>query len=218
MPLMILAVGSIFTGWLGAPEYLWGSRWDRWLEPIFGVQATSWFGEHARLSVTLITLAVVAVGIYAGLPVMYRQDPSARAGWQHWRGVLYSLLLNKYYVDEFYDFIIVRPFTAVAKFLCAHRRSLGDRWHGQWRRRHGARFQHDLARPADRQRAALRARCSWSACWRCWPTICGQLYMMSAQVLRRFDFAARHPGVWRGGCFMLLPRAAKSAALFTVAL
>ncbi len=38
-PLMILAVGSIFTGWLGAPEYLWGSRWDHWLAPIFGPAA-----------------------------------------------------------------------------------------------------------------------------------------------------------------------------------
>ncbi len=26
LPLIILAAGSIFTGWLGAPEYLWGSR------------------------------------------------------------------------------------------------------------------------------------------------------------------------------------------------
>ncbi|HEX2928833.1 MAG TPA: NADH-quinone oxidoreductase subunit L, partial [Candidatus Binatia bacterium] len=31
MPLIVLALGSIFAGWLGAPEYLWGSRWDHWL-------------------------------------------------------------------------------------------------------------------------------------------------------------------------------------------
>ena len=31
LPLVILAAGSIFAGWLGAPEYLWGSRWDHWL-------------------------------------------------------------------------------------------------------------------------------------------------------------------------------------------
>ena len=31
LPLIVLAIGSIFAGWLGAPEYLWGSRWDHWL-------------------------------------------------------------------------------------------------------------------------------------------------------------------------------------------
>ena len=45
-PLVILAIGSIFTGWLGAPEYLWGNRWDHWLEPIFGVQEHHGCREH----------------------------------------------------------------------------------------------------------------------------------------------------------------------------
>src|SRR5581483_6295726 len=34
LPLIVLAIGSIFAGWLGAPEYLWGSRWDAWLAAI----------------------------------------------------------------------------------------------------------------------------------------------------------------------------------------
>src|SRR5258708_34990489 len=36
LPLIVLAIGSVFTGWLGAPEYLWGSRWDHWLSAVFG--------------------------------------------------------------------------------------------------------------------------------------------------------------------------------------
>ena len=36
LPLVVLAAGSIFAGWLGAPEYLWGSLWNQWLQPIFG--------------------------------------------------------------------------------------------------------------------------------------------------------------------------------------
>ena len=114
LPLMILAVGSIFTGWLGAPEYLWGSRWDHWLEPIFGAQA-----HHGAVStellVTFVTLAVVAVGIYLAY-LMYGK-PGALAGQRIGSGVLYELSLNKYYVDEIYDFIFVRPFTAAAKFF-----------------------------------------------------------------------------------------------------
>ena len=59
-PLIILAVGSIFTGWLGAPEYLWGSRWDHWLAPIFGAAAEPHGDLGSELLVTSLTLAVVA--------------------------------------------------------------------------------------------------------------------------------------------------------------
>jgi NADH-quinone oxidoreductase subunit L len=120
-PLIILAVGSIFTGWLGAPEYLWGSRWDRWLEPIFGSQA-----HHGSVStellVTLLTLAVVTVGIFLAY-LMYGK-PGAQPVAEASGGIFYDISLNKYYVDEVYDFIFVRPFTAAAKFFA----SIVDPW------------------------------------------------------------------------------------------
>jgi NADH-quinone oxidoreductase subunit L len=113
-PLIILAVGSIFTGWLGAPEYLWGSRWDLWLAPLFGAQA-----HHGSVStellVTFLTLAMVAVGIYLAY-LMYGKpgtQPSGAAS----HGIFYDISFNKYYVDEAYDAIFVRPFTAVSRFF-----------------------------------------------------------------------------------------------------
>jgi len=117
IPLMILALGSIFAGWLGAPEYLWGSVWERRFEQMFGVH-----GEHlgsltTEISLTLVTLAIVGLGILLayvsyGRGVRLPERLSSLAG-----GGLYRLLLNKYYVDELYDFFIVRPFTAVSRFL-----------------------------------------------------------------------------------------------------
>jgi NADH-quinone oxidoreductase subunit L len=116
VPLVILALGSIFAGWLGAPEYLWGSRWDHWLQPLFGAAAAHEGALSTEILVTLLTLAVVAVGIYfaylkygrAGIHV----DQKDRVG-----GVLYRLSLNKYYVDEIYDLVLVRPFTACSRFF-----------------------------------------------------------------------------------------------------
>ena len=113
LPLVVLACGSIFAGWLGAPEYLWGSRWDHWLEGIFG--APEHHGSvNSEIVVTLLTLAVVAVGIYLayakyGRPggAVDRSDGNA----------LYRLSLNKFYVDEFYDRVFVRPFTACSRFF-----------------------------------------------------------------------------------------------------
>ncbi|MGZ8477163.1 MAG: NADH-quinone oxidoreductase subunit L [Candidatus Binatia bacterium] len=121
-PLMILAVGSIFSGWLGAPEYLWGSRWDHWLAPIFGPAAGHHDSVSTELLVTALTLAVVTAGIYLAY-LMYGR-PGARTAQQTANGIFYNISLNKYYVDEIYDFVFVRPFTALAKFFA----SIVDPW------------------------------------------------------------------------------------------
>jgi NADH-quinone oxidoreductase subunit L len=113
LPLVVLACGSIFAGWLGAPEYLWGSRWDHWLEGIFG--APEHHGSvNSEILVTLLTLAVVAVGIY----LAYAKYGRTGAAIDRAEGsALYRLSLNKFYVDEFYDRVFVRPFTACSRFF-----------------------------------------------------------------------------------------------------
>jgi len=120
-PLIVLAFGSIFTGWLGAPEYLWGSRWDHWLEPIFGTQVHHG-SVNTELLATFLTLAVVTVGIYLAY-LMYGKPGTQPAGAAS-HGIFYDISLNKYYVDEVYDYIFVRPFTAVSKFFA----SVVDPW------------------------------------------------------------------------------------------
>jgi NADH-quinone oxidoreductase subunit L len=118
MPLIVLAFGSIFAGWLGAPEYLWGSRWDAWLLPTFGGAHDWHHGSVAdEVTLTLLTVAIGALGY--GLAYVLYSRPSklpeqmASLG----GGGLYRLLLNKYYVDELYDFLVVRPFTYCSSWL-----------------------------------------------------------------------------------------------------
>ena len=118
LPLVILAIGSIFTGWLGAPEYLWGSRWDQWLAPIFGAAQEAGHGSlDTEMTLMLLTLAIVGLGILLayisycrGAKVPERFSTLAGGG-------PYRLLLNKYYIDELYDSLIVRPFTAISRAL-----------------------------------------------------------------------------------------------------
>ena len=116
VPLVILAVGSIFSGWLGAPEYLWGSIWDDWLQPVFGASHSA---EHApvttELLVTAITLAVVALGIYLAY-ARYGRAQAAMAAAPTSTG-LYRLLLESYRIDDVYDRLVVRPFTAASDWL-----------------------------------------------------------------------------------------------------
>ena len=113
IPLMVLAAGSIFTGWLGAPDYLWGSAWDHWLQAIFG--APEHHGPAAtEIIVTLLTLAIIAVGVYWAYLRYGRMG--AQIG-ERSENLAYRLSLNKYYIDELYDLLIVRPFTACASFF-----------------------------------------------------------------------------------------------------
>jgi NADH-quinone oxidoreductase subunit L len=118
VPLIVLAFGSILAGWLGAPEYLWGSRWDAWLQPIFG-------GAHDlhkasvedEMTLTLLTVAIGFLG-FALAYVSYARPGklpdriSSLLG-----GALYRLLQKNYYVDELYDFLMVRPFTYCSRWL-----------------------------------------------------------------------------------------------------
>ncbi|MGN6716517.1 MAG: NADH-quinone oxidoreductase subunit L, partial [Candidatus Binatia bacterium] len=114
-PLVILAIGSIFAGWVGAPEYLWGSRWEHWLKPMFGAVAAQESSVATEILVTVLTLAVVAVGAYWAY-VKYGRVPAQPAPTAE-QGFLYRLSLNKYYIDEIYDYLIVRPFTASSRFF-----------------------------------------------------------------------------------------------------
>jgi NADH-quinone oxidoreductase subunit L len=109
-------VGSIFSGWLSAPEYLWGSVWDQWLQPVFGATHSV---EHAPVStellVTAITLAMVVLGIYLAYARYGRARatvPAAAA-----ETGLYRLLLDGYGIDEIYDRLVVRPYTAASDWL-----------------------------------------------------------------------------------------------------
>ncbi len=124
IPLVILSLGSILAGWLGTPEYMWGSQWDRWFVPIFGGH-----GEHlgsltTEIASMLATLASVGLGVLLaymayGRALRLPERLSSLAG-----DGLYRLLLNNYYLDEIYDFVFVRPFTALAKFFA----SIVDPW------------------------------------------------------------------------------------------
>ncbi len=118
VPLLLLAVGSIFTGWLGAPEYLWGSRWEPWLQPVFGGTHDAHHGHLVdELVLMVLTLAIVGLGIGIAYVSYCRggktpERLSAISG-----GAPYRVLLNKYYVDELYDFLLVRPFTLCSRWL-----------------------------------------------------------------------------------------------------
>jgi len=115
VPLAVLALGSVFAGWVGAPEFMWGSPWQRWLEPVFGAQGQAAHGEvSAEWLLMSLTFAIAALGFFlaylgygrgAGVPERISSWPA------------FNWLARKYYVDEMYDLILVRPFTRCAAWM-----------------------------------------------------------------------------------------------------
>jgi NADH-quinone oxidoreductase subunit L len=118
VPLVALAVFSLIGGYIGLPKVFGGGEWfSRWLDPVLGSRLP--ILEHgaahhpsAALEYGLMAVAIVVVFAGIGLAVwMYtkRVGTAERFG-RALGGLPYRISLNKYWIDEVYDTLIVRPF------------------------------------------------------------------------------------------------------------
>jgi NADH-quinone oxidoreductase subunit L len=108
IPLIILAILSIVTGYLGIPGFL---------EPMFatGSGETLHHGDSALFIMGLAT-AMGLLGI-AGAYYVYVLNPSLPDRLARQWQTAYRLSLNKWYLDEAYDRSVVRPTFAAATEL-----------------------------------------------------------------------------------------------------
>ena len=115
VPLMLLAVGSVFAGWLGTPK-LWNlgenfRRFEVWLEPSFASAAVEAAkeGEHgASLEWILMGVSVfIAILAIMVARYFYHRKPEIPDSIEKSLKPLHGLLYNKWYVDELYDFLFV---------------------------------------------------------------------------------------------------------------
>ena len=125
-PLVILAVLSVVGGWIGWPTVLGGSSYfDKFLEPALHVtapgasagelsesaqtQATE-HSEQGAKEVVFTTISVVAAGLGLLLAwLLYYRRPELPQRIADRLDGLYHAVVNKYYVDEFYAAIFVKP-------------------------------------------------------------------------------------------------------------
>ena len=116
VPLIVLAVGSIAAGWVGMPPILWPvNHIERFLAPVTEAVHGAAHEAHHLSHATEWLLTAAAVGIAAlGIFLAWRIWGGTRglAGEQGFASrfpTLHRLLENKWYVDEIYDRVIVRP-------------------------------------------------------------------------------------------------------------
>ena len=115
VPLMLLAVGGVFAGWLGVPG-AWGFSerfhgFERWLEPAFAsaaAEAAKGGAHDASLEWILmgISVAVAIIGIVVAR-YFYHHKPEIPDSLEKSLKPIHSLLYHKCYVDEVYDVLFV---------------------------------------------------------------------------------------------------------------
>jgi len=122
VPLAILAVLSVAGGWVGIPAVLGGSNhFEHWLAPVFHPVAAA--GAHgvaagaaeagAHHSTTLeiglmaLSVAIALCGIALAY-FLYRVRTGKPAEIASRWPTLYDVVYNKYYIDEFYEWAVIR--------------------------------------------------------------------------------------------------------------
>ena len=115
-PLVLLAILSVVGGLIGPPLQEKGNLLHRWLAPVFEDAPSFEHTVSAGTEWALIAISVVVA--VAGVAFAFRvygrsaEEPLARRTPR-----LYDTLLHKYWVDEFYDFAVVRAVYGLSRRL-----------------------------------------------------------------------------------------------------
>jgi NADH-quinone oxidoreductase subunit L len=141
VPLMILAFCSIFGGWFAAPHLLGKTDYfEAFLHPVFSAygvesgieQGASLAGAAGEAGGISPNPAMELLHALTGPPVVlaiigllvawwfYIRRPEAPKKLAERVHGLYTLLLNKYYVDEIYAILFVRPFLWISTNVLWH--------------------------------------------------------------------------------------------------
>ncbi|MGC4098112.1 MAG: NADH-quinone oxidoreductase subunit L [Nitrospira sp.] len=105
VPLIILAVLSILTGYLGIPSFL---------EPVFSTGSDPAVHHGSTGLIIMITATIMGLTGIAAAYYVYVLNPDLPERLaQQWKN-LYQASLNKWYVDEAYDRLFVQPTLATA--------------------------------------------------------------------------------------------------------
>lgn len=122
MPLIVLAVGAIAVGYYTGPlTYQFSHLLERTpnfkpLNDVPHMYDEIVGGNHPSAMIMNISIAVASLGV-ALAALMYLVQPALARSTAKSMGGLYNLSLNKLYIDEIYQFFLVRPAEALAQIF-----------------------------------------------------------------------------------------------------
>lgn len=126
VPLAVLAVLSVVGGWVGIPHVFGAiNQFEHWLEPVMNAghhvaasHVLAVAGDHAgtEISLMVITVILVLASIFAAY-TFYNRKPEMATRWREKLSGMHHLIYNKYFVDEIYGAVIVRPVIYLSLFF-----------------------------------------------------------------------------------------------------
>jgi len=114
VPLFLLGIGAIFSGYFFKDIFIGNESTNFWNISIFFLKEIKL--AHAPLWLLIITPILVILAI----PISYYyyvKNTKILLEFKKTNMPLYNFLLNKWYIDELYDFIIVNPLKKIGIFL-----------------------------------------------------------------------------------------------------
>jgi NADH-quinone oxidoreductase subunit L len=117
-PLVVLAAGAVLSGWLFYEQFVGDDMASFWGQSVYFAPDNQ-VPHHAHVVATWVKLAPLVVGL-AGIAlayVAYVRWPDLPARIAHGAGAVYRLFFNKWYFDEIYEAVFVRPAKAIGHGL-----------------------------------------------------------------------------------------------------
>jgi len=114
IPLIFLALGALFAGYAFKELFIGHHYEDFWKKSIFFIKEI----EHLHLPLWLLFSTPVLVVISIPLSYyLYIKNTNILSGIKKLNEPLYNFLLNKWYFDELYEAILVKPLKLIGLFL-----------------------------------------------------------------------------------------------------
>jgi NADH-quinone oxidoreductase subunit L len=105
IPIVILAVGAVVGGYIPVASFL---------SPVFGGGVE--VGTGAFIGLAALSVLVALAGFTAAY-ILHARRPELAVAWRTRLRPVHALVEHKYYVDELYDLVFVRPGLALGRFL-----------------------------------------------------------------------------------------------------
>jgi NADH-quinone oxidoreductase subunit L len=126
VPLMALAVLSLIGGYVGIPHVLGGgNQFEQFLEPVMHhgssetaghVLTAAGHGTSTELILMISSVVLVLIALYMAY-YFYKKNTTAAGKLRQSLSFVHKVLHGKYFVDEFYGAVIVRPLVNGSLFL-----------------------------------------------------------------------------------------------------
>jgi NADH-quinone oxidoreductase subunit L len=137
-PLVVLAILSVIGGWVGWPDALGGANWfSHFLDPVISAQHLSFEqmsvavnagtaaaatppasegGKSVELLLAGVSTVVALFGWFLAY-FFYVSKPALPGRLAKQFGAIYGLAVNKYWNDEIYNTLVVRPVTVFSRII-----------------------------------------------------------------------------------------------------